>query len=150
MLPKELHEEALLGFDGTVYRFDGGYEISLEIRRVDPSEDIPHGFRYSFVLRGPGADGQPSARIFGYDNAHAPTDTKRPHDHLHKTKRGPGGHPVGVENGTAFRVASIDELIGSFLDRCFHQLSALGVDVRSLAETASPAKKAARPKVRRK
>src|SRR5579862_759560 len=109
---EELRAEALLGFDGTVYSFDGGYEISLDIRRVDASEEIPHGYRYSFVLRGPGADGQVAERILGYDNSHAPSDAKRPHDHLHKTKHGPGGAPIGVHDGVAVRVASIDELIG--------------------------------------
>ena len=108
--PSELHAEALLDFNGTVYRFNGGYEISFEILRVEPSEEIPHGFRYSFVMRGPGDNREVADRILAYDNAHAPSDAKRPHDHLHQTKRGPGGLPVDVQEGVAVRGGSIDEL----------------------------------------
>ena len=97
MLPKELHEEALLGFDGTVYRFDSGYEISLAFGELTRAKMFSTWISLLVCAPRPGSNGQPSARIFGYDDAHAPTDTKRPHDHLHKTKRGPGGHPVRVK-----------------------------------------------------
>lgn len=138
--PNLLHIEALLGFDGTVIRFDGGYEIALELRRIEPSAEAPHGFRYSFVLRGPGAAGMASERIFGYDNAHAPVDARRPHDHLHKTRRGPGGRPIGVHRGVAAPVASIDELIGRFMDECLAQLNELGVDVGAMSMTTGKPK----------
>lgn len=130
----EFLDEALLGFDGTVYGFDGGYEISLSIRRVDASDAFPHGFRYSFVLLGPDAKGNAARRILAYDNAHAPSDAKQPFDHLHRTRSGPGGAPVGVHQGVAVSVKSIEELIGTFFSECETKLTELGVDWGSLAQ----------------
>lgn len=126
--------DALLGFDGTVYRFDGGYEISLRIRRIEASPEFPHGFRYSSVLRGPATAGNVDRRILGYDNAHAPLDLKRPYHHVHRTRRGPGGAPIGVGGGVSTRTASIDELIGRFIDECWKELGNRGVDVGSIVE----------------
>lgn len=137
--PNELLAEALLGFDGTVYRFDGGYEISLSIRRVDASDAFPHGFKYSFVLLGPGARGNAVKRILAYDNAHAPSDAKQPFDHLHRTRKGPGGAPIGVHQGIAISVKSIEELIGTFFSQCEAKLTELGVDWGSAAQTSETA-----------
>ncbi len=118
----------MLGCDGTHIRFDGGYEISIEVRLVAPDARAPHGFRYSFVLRRPNADGTPGKRILGYDNAHAPAGVTQPFDHVHKTKTGPGGSPIGVRDGTPVKVESVNELIGRFMEECYSRLRSLGID----------------------
>ncbi len=144
----ELLDEALLGFDSTVYGFDGGYEISLSIRRVDASAAFPHGFKYSFVLLGPDTKGNAAKRILAYDNAHAPSDAKQPFDHLHRTRSGPGGAPVGVHKGVAVSVKSIEELIGTFFSQCEMKLTELGVDWRSLAQAPEVAAEPTKSKAR--
>lgn len=121
--------DSVLGFDGTHIRFEGGYEISIDIGQVVPDARAPHGYRYSFVLRRPNADGTPGKRILGYDNAHAPTGVIDPFDHVHKTKTGPGGSPIGVREGAPMKVESVNELIGRFMGECYVCLRDLGVDV---------------------
>ena len=44
----------------------GGYWIKFEAWRVDVTERVPHGIRYSLTLHEPYGK-----RILGYDNAHA-------------------------------------------------------------------------------
>ncbi|MFA5678694.1 MAG: DUF6516 family protein [Pseudomonas sp.] len=58
--------DTLLELDGSVFDQGGGYWIKLEARRVDVSEKIPHGIRYSLTLHEPYG-----RRVLGYDNAHA-------------------------------------------------------------------------------
>ena len=35
--------EFLLGFNGHVHHYAGGYWLKFEIRKVEPSDDRPHG-----------------------------------------------------------------------------------------------------------
>lgn len=149
-ISNDRHVEALLGFDGTIYRFAGGYEISLRIRRVDASGEVPHGFEYSFVLRGPGADCKPGGRILAYDNAHAPKNAKGANDHMHQTRRGVGGARIGVQRGTAIRVNTIDELIGRFLDECYATLIELGVEVDAPVATTTAQRERKSARMRKK
>lgn len=54
----ELHDQILDQEDG--------YWIKIEAWEVKPSQDIPHGIRYTLTLHAPSGK-----RILGYDNAHA-------------------------------------------------------------------------------
>ena len=65
----------------------GGYWIKFEAWRVDVTERVPHGIRYSLTLHEPYGK-----RILGYDNAHAVKPPKKfkyagvrlPYDHKHR------------------------------------------------------------------
>ena len=65
----------------------GGYWIKFEAWRVDVTERVPHGIRYSLTLHEPYGK-----RILGYDNAHAVKLPKKfkfagrrlPYDHKHR------------------------------------------------------------------
>ena len=56
----------LLDLSGQVIDQEDGYWVKIEAWEVGPSDDIPHGIRYSLTLHAPGGQ-----RILGYDNAHA-------------------------------------------------------------------------------
>lgn len=58
--------EALLDLNGEVFPMDNGFWTKLEAWKVEPSEQIPHGVRYSLTLHD-----KYNKRIIGYDNAHA-------------------------------------------------------------------------------
>lgn len=57
--------ETLLELNGEVFLLDNGYWTKIEAWRVKPSDQIPHGVRYSLTLHD--SDGK---RIIGFDNAH--------------------------------------------------------------------------------
>jgi len=58
--------DALLDLNGSILDQGDGYWIKLEAWRVEASDKIPHGIRYSLTLHEPYGN-----RILGYDNAHA-------------------------------------------------------------------------------
>jgi len=57
--------DTLLDLNGSILDQGGGYWIKLEAWRVEASEAIPHGIRYSLTLHE-----SHGKRIMGYDNAH--------------------------------------------------------------------------------
>lgn len=77
----------LLDLHGSILDQGNGYWIKLEAWRVEVSEQIPHGIRYSLTLHEPYG-----RRILGYDNAHAIKPPKKfkyagqilAHDHKHR------------------------------------------------------------------
>lgn len=85
--------DALLDLNESVLDQGKGYWIKLEAWRVDVSEQIPHGIRYSLTLHEPYGK-----RILGYDNAHAVKPPKKfkyagrilayDHKHRHASDKG--------------------------------------------------------------
>ncbi|MGI9213937.1 MAG: toxin-antitoxin system TumE family protein [Methylococcaceae bacterium] len=65
-MKKDKAMDTLLDLHGSILDQEGGYWIKLEAWRVDVSDQIPHGIRYSLTLHEPYGK-----RILGYDNAHA-------------------------------------------------------------------------------
>lgn len=67
--------------------------VKIEARLVEPTEEIPHGIRYSLTLHD-----HHNQRVFGMDNAHAPkrcrrkkyAGVRRDRDHRHKSLKDPG------------------------------------------------------------
>ena len=57
--------ETLLDLSGMSYRLDKGYWVKFEAWSVEPSEQIPHGIRYTLTLHD-----RNNARVIGFDNAH--------------------------------------------------------------------------------
>lgn len=78
--------DTLLDLDGSVLEQEGGFWMKIDAKRVDPTEFIPHGVRYSLTLHD-----QRGIRVLGYDNAHAVkprgkfkfAGQRLPYDHKH-------------------------------------------------------------------
>jgi hypothetical protein len=85
--------DTLLDLNGSILDQGNGYWIKLEAWRVEESDMIPHGIRYSLTLHEPYGD-----RIWGYDNAHAVKPPKKfkyagriltfDHKHRHASDKG--------------------------------------------------------------
>ncbi len=76
----------LLDLDGVIIEQAGGYWTKFEVKQISPTEEIPHGKRYSLTLHN-----QQGIRIMGFDNAHAVKLGKRgkhqgrkTYDHRHR------------------------------------------------------------------
>lgn len=77
----------LLDLHGQLIDQEAGYWIKIEAWRVQASEGIPHGIRYSLSLHEPYGN-----RILGYDNAHPVrrpgkfkfAGARHPFDHVHR------------------------------------------------------------------
>jgi len=81
--------ETLLDLDGEVFPMDNGYWTKFEARRVEPTNQMPHGIRYSLSLHN-----RNNIRILGFDNAHAYKSKRKKYgarkvtwDHKHKLKK---------------------------------------------------------------
>lgn len=62
--PDETLDNLLL-LHGEIFPMDNGYWTKFEAYRVDPSDQIPHGIRYSLTLHD-----NHNERVLGFDNAH--------------------------------------------------------------------------------
>jgi hypothetical protein len=79
--------DTLIELHGQIIDQENGYWIKIEAWRVEATDDIPHGIRYSLTLHEP--YGQ---RILGYDNAHRVKLPRKfkfagkrlPYDHKHR------------------------------------------------------------------
>ena len=105
--------EFLLSFNGRVHCYEQGYWVKFEIRRVEPSEQRPHGLAYAFTLHGPSG-----RRIMGFDNAHGVGKSQRASDHWHRTEGDPGRPYAFTDAAT---------LIGDFFDEVERVLTERGV-----------------------
>jgi hypothetical protein len=85
--------DTLLDLHGEIIDQVGGYWMKIEAWRVDATEEIPHGIRYSLTLHDPYGK-----RILGYDNAHLVKPPKKfkyagrimanDHKHRHASDKG--------------------------------------------------------------
>lgn len=55
----------LLDLNGETFELDKGYWTKFEVRRVEPTTEMPHGIRYSLTLHD-----RHGKRLLGFDNAH--------------------------------------------------------------------------------
>lgn len=78
----------LLDLDGVRYVIDEelGLWVKFETKKIEPTQDRPHGIRYSLTLHD-----RTNKRIMGFDNAHAIEHSgkrnvapKRAYDHWHR------------------------------------------------------------------
>lgn len=82
--------EVLLDLHGEIFPMgDEGYWTKFEAWKVEPTENIPHGIRYSLTLHD-----RHNQRVLGYDNAHAIKSQrknfmakKKTWDHKHKMEK---------------------------------------------------------------
>ena|SRR5438552_3516001 len=112
--------EFLLGFNGRVHRYAGGYWLKFEITKGKESEDRPHGLSYSFTLHGPD-----NRRLVGFDNAHGVLakgsrfkKRSKAVDHWHRT---------GTDEGRPYEFKDAETLIGDFFDEVERVLKAHGI-----------------------
>jgi Family of unknown function (DUF6516) len=100
--------DTLLDLDGSIFDQGGGYWIKLEARKVDVSDVIPHGIRYSLTLHEPHG-----RRILGYDNAHGVKPSGkfkyagriRVYDHKHR---------YGSDTGVPYEFKDAQQLMNDF------------------------------------
>ena len=135
-MPKKTGEhtlEFLLGFDGHVHRYAGGYWLKFEIRKVEASDGKPHGLDYSFTLHGPD-----NRRLIGFDNAHGVPAKgarfkKRPKtmDHWHRTE---------TDEGRPYAFKDAETLLDDFFDEVERVLTEHGIpfEVVEVTEGDSP------------
>ncbi|MDN5937458.1 MAG: DUF6516 family protein [Salinisphaera sp.] len=104
----ELGLETLLDLNGSIIDQGDGYWVKLEAWRVEVTDDIPHGIRYSLTFHEPHGE-----RILGYDNAHA---VKRPKKFKYVGRRLPFDHKHrhGSDKGVAYGFESAYRLLEDF------------------------------------
>ena len=122
-MPKKSGEhtlEFLLGFNGHVHRYAGGYWLKFEITKVEANDGRPHGLDYSFTFHGPD-----NRRLIGFDNAHSvPAKGARfkkrskSMDHWHRTQTDEG-RPYAFENA--------ETLLDDFFDEVERVLTERGI-----------------------
>lgn len=79
--------QTLLDLDGLVFWPNVKYWVKFNVKIVTPTDQIPHGVRYSLTLHD-----KNNTRILGFDNAHSIKAKKRSKfagrivewDHIHK------------------------------------------------------------------
>jgi hypothetical protein len=101
MFQEDKFIENLLELDGIRYVVHErlGLWVKFEAKRVRPTEDRPHGIRYSLSLHN-----RLNERIMGFDNAHAIVYGKKTHvkpkriyDHWHRDEKD-NGQPYEYKN----------------------------------------------------
>jgi len=121
--------EFLLAFDGRVHHLEKGYWIKFGIKRIEATDERPHGLSYSFTLHAP--DGK---RLVGFDNAHGVALAgskfkRRPAtvDHWHRTEDDPG-RPYAFKDAATLIDDFFDEV-----ERVLHE-HGIGMDVVEVEE----------------
>lgn len=110
----------LLDLDGIVIEQAGGYWTKFDVRCVPPSEEIPHGIRYSLTLHN-----RHGERVMGFDNAHAVKYKRGKHrgrktfDHRHRNAK---------DEGVPYEFVDAYQLLKDFWLEVDKTLSALGIE----------------------
>lgn len=78
--------DLLLELDGQILVIDpaGKYWVKFIAKKVEPSQEKPHGLNYSLTLHGENGE-----RLVGFDNAHPVSSgpgKKKQYDHKHRTR----------------------------------------------------------------
>lgn len=123
----EYQLELLLGYDGRRHILESGHVLKFEVRRVAPSDRVPHGMAYSLTLHDP--TGQ---RLVGFDNAHPVSHVGSRFvagpvqaDHWHRTIDDPG---------RPYTFISAEQLLVDFFDEVERTLHDLNVQFVVIAE----------------
>jgi Family of unknown function (DUF6516) len=93
-----------LSLDRQWIGYEKGYWVTFRVRRVEASEERPHGFQYSLSLHDANDD-----RVLGYNNAHAvdvgtgpATRSRRQRAYDHINRR--GKRPVPYRFTTPYKL----------------------------------------------
>lgn len=120
--------EFLLGFNGHVHRYAGGYWLKFEITKVAASDRKPHGLNYSFTLHGPD-----NRRLIGFDNAH-----RVPAKGARFKKRAPAmdhWHRTDTDEGRPYAFKDAETLLDDFFDEVERVLTARGIAFEAIEVT---------------
>jgi len=92
---RDTGQDYFLSLDRQSIGYEGGYWATFRVRKVEPSEERPHGFQYSLSLHDATDD-----RVVGYNNAHGvdvatgpARRSKRPRALDHINRRGKASVP---------------------------------------------------------
>jgi hypothetical protein len=79
--------ETLLDLDGSIFEQEAGFWIKIEAKKVEQTERLPHGVKYSLTLHD-----KYGTRVLGYYNAHGVKPPRKgfagrrlPYDHKHRS-----------------------------------------------------------------
>jgi hypothetical protein len=122
--------EFLLAFDGRVHWYEQGYFTKFEITRVEPTEERPHGLRYSFTLHDPD-----NRRIMGFDNAHTVASRGR---HARRQQEADHWHRDENDKGKPYQFKDAETLIVDFFAEVERILTDRRVPVRIVADASRP------------
>jgi hypothetical protein len=114
--------DTLLDLDGVVIEQAGGHWTKFEARRIpQPTEEIPHGIRYSLTLHN-----RHGERVMGFDNAHAVKMKKmnkyqgrKTYDHRHRHSK---------DEGVSYEFVDAHQLLKDFWLEVDKILKALGLE----------------------
>jgi hypothetical protein len=120
-MKKDIGLETLLNLNGYIADQGNGYWIKVEAWQVEPSEEIPHGIRYSLTLHRPGG-----VRILGYDNSHAVKPSGRykfagqrlTYDHKHRHSK---------DKGVPYQFTDAHQLLADFFAEVDQVLKEIGL-----------------------
>jgi hypothetical protein len=120
-MAREKNIDTLLDLDELIIEQAGGYWTKFEVRRVLPTEEIPHGIRYSLTLHDRSGE-----RIMGFDNAHAVKSKKmgkhqgrKTYDHRHRHSQ---------DEGIAYEFIDAHQLLKDFWLEVDKTLRTLGIE----------------------
>ena len=114
--------DTLLDLHDSILDQGNGYWIKLEAWRVDVSEQIPHGIRYSLTLHEPYGK-----RILGYDNAHAVKPPKK-FKYVGRILAFDHKHRHALDKGLPYEFKDAQQLLEDFfadVDRVLQEVSKL-------------------------
>jgi hypothetical protein len=117
----EKNIDTLLDLDGIIIEQVGGYWTKFEVRRIPPTEEIPHGIRYSLTLHD-----RHGARIMGFDNAHAVKSRKKSNYQGRKTYD--HHHRYENDKGIFYEFVGAHQLLKDFWLEVDKTLNALGLE----------------------
>ena len=97
--------ETLLDLDGEIFLMENGYWTKFEANRVESTQHIPHGVRYSLTLHD-----RNNTRILGFDNAHA----FKPKTKKYKARKITWDHKHKREKISLYEYESASQLLREF------------------------------------
>jgi Family of unknown function (DUF6516) len=84
--------DLVLSLDGEIFMYDDGTFVKFKFKKVNLSDEIPHGISYSLTYHN-----KDKQRILGYDNAHFPQNIRNKYkksglafDHKHRSENDEG------------------------------------------------------------
>ena len=111
--------ERLLDLDGTIMEMGGGYWAKIEARKVEPTENRPHGIAYSLCMFSPD-----DVRLICFDNAHPRKLGRGPS----KKKTDTGDHVHLGSRVKPYRYTSAEDLMVDFWSEVDKTLKARGIE----------------------